>query len=90
MTCSVFHDILLYDMCEINILQTEIMMFIKHWASVEDTPIPRRAIITGMTRKGIKSFTTLKAINALLHKGYMRRSVTGPACRSFYVMIRNI
>jgi hypothetical protein len=80
----------MYDMYEINRLQTDIMLFMKEWACIQNTPIPRNEIIKAMRRKGIKNFTALKAINALLYKEYIRRSVTGPACRSFYVLIRNI
>lgn len=75
---------------EINVLQTNIMLFIKSWANCQKTPIPQKEIIVAFKRKGVKDFTTLWSINALLDKGYIRRAVYENARKTFYVMIRNI
>ena len=66
------------------------MIFVKHWANTQKTPIPQKEIIIDMKIQGTKSFTTLNAINSLIKKGYIRRAYSEKANRTFYVMIRNI
>lgn len=61
------------------------------WAQCKKTIIPRKEIIREMlVKNNIKSFTTLNALNALLDKGFIRRSCTGQARNTYYVMIRTI
>lgn len=66
------------------------MIFVKDWANTQKTPVPQKEIIKIMTQQGVKSFTALNAINALLKKGYIRRAYVQRANTSAYVMIRNI
>lgn len=75
---------------EINRLQFNIMVFIKEWANTKKIPIPRREIISCMTRKRVKYFTTINALNSLLKKEYIRHAYTEKANTTSYVMIRNI
>jgi hypothetical protein len=75
---------------DINKLQYKIMVFVKGWCNTEKTPVPQKEIIKDMVCHGVKSFTALNAINALLTKGYIRRGYSEKANRTLYVMIRNI
>jgi predicted GNAT superfamily acetyltransferase len=74
---------------EIDDLQTQIMIFVDWWVHEEKTPIPLKKIIENMTSKGIKTFTTIKAINVLLKKGYIRRAYT-ISNKSYFVMLRKV
>ena len=74
---------------EINDLQYNIMVFIGEWVHKEKTPIPRKEIIINMQKKGVKDYTVIKAINSLLNKGYIRRSVT-ISNKSSYVQLRSL
>ena len=75
---------------ELNELQKRIMVFIKEWADTKKTTIPQREILIFFTHHGVKSYTTLNAINSLLKKGFIRRAYNEMKNRTFYVMIRNI
>lgn len=77
-------------MSEINTLQTNIMIFAKGWANCKKTPVPQKEIIIAMKGIGVKSYTAVNAINALLTKGFIRRAVSPQANKTFYVLIRNI
>ena len=72
-----------------NELQENIMLFISQWARENKDPIPRKNIVTAMADNGVKSFTTINAINVLLRKGYIRRSV-GRSNTTSYVQIRTL
>ena len=74
---------------EINKLQTDIMHFIDWWAKCKKTMVPQKEIISNMTSNGVKNFTTVNAINALLNKGYIRRAEI-TSNKTFYVMIRKV
>lgn len=75
---------------ELNKLQTKIMLFMKKWANEEKTPIPHKQVLIYMEDKGIKRFTTVNALGALLIKGYIRRGYSEQANKTVYVIIRNI
>lgn len=60
---------------EVNNVQTSIMEFVDVWVHTEKTPVPLKEIISTMLTEGIKSPTTIKAINVLLKKGYIRRAI---------------
>ena len=77
------------DLCDINKLQRNIMIFIGEWVHVKKTPIPRKEIISRMVKDGIKDFTTVNAINSLLTKGYIRRAEV-ISNETFYVQIRTV
>ena len=74
---------------EINELQTKIMQFIDIWVHTEKTPIPLREIIKNMTQQGVKDSATIKAVNVLLVKGYIRRAVI-ISNKSYFVMLRRV
>ena len=74
---------------EINKLQTDIMHFIDWWVRDQKTPVPQKEIIIKMKSVGVKDFTAVNALNALLHKGYIRRAYT-ISNKTFYVMIRKV
>ena len=74
---------------EINKLQTDIMHFIDWWVREQKTPVPQKEIVAKMLRVGIKDLTTVNALNALLHKGYIRRAST-ISNKTYYVQLRTI
>lgn len=74
---------------EVNELQTKIMRFVGVWVHTEKTPVPLKEIISNMEKDGIKNFTTIKSINVLLKKGYIRRAVT-ISNKSSFVQLRSI
>jgi len=74
---------------EINKLQTDIMHFVDQWVREQKTPVPQKEIIVCMKAAGIKDFTTINALNSLLHKGYIRRAYT-ISNKTFYVQLRRI
>ena len=79
-----------YDsLSEVNELQTNIMKFVDVWVHTKKTPIPLKEIIAEMMRQGTKNFTTVKAINALLKKGYIRRAVT-ISNKTYFVQLRSL
>jgi repressor of nif and glnA expression len=75
---------------EINVLQTNIMLFIKGWAHCQNTPISRKEIMTAFGKRGVKEFTIKWSLNKLIEKGFIRHAVYENARKTFYVMIRNI
>jgi hypothetical protein len=77
------------DVTGVNRLQREIMLFIDDWARNKKTPIPQKEIILGMVEKGVKTFTTINALNSLLKKGYIRRSCE-ISNKTFYVQLRRV
>lgn len=74
---------------ELNTLQTNIMKFVGWWAHEKKTPIPLKEIIANMTKEGVKSPTTIKSINVLLKKGYIRRAVV-ISNKSYFVQLRSV
>lgn len=74
---------------EINELQRKIMKFVTKWVHEEKTPIPQKEIVTAMKQSGVKDFTAVNAINALLRKGYIRRAVT-ISNKTYYVQLRSV
>lgn len=77
-------------MDDINDLQFAIMVFVKRWADIQKTTVPQKEIIESLREFGVKSYTTLNAIKALIEKGYIRKAYSEQQRKTFYVMIRNI
>jgi len=74
---------------ELDKLQTKIMRYVDWWVHEKKTKIPRKAIIDNMTKQGIKEQTTIKAIQVLLRKGYIRRAIV-ISNKSYFVQLRSI
>lgn len=74
---------------ELNTLQTRIMEYIEWWVHTKKTPIPRKNIIQSLEKQGTNHETTIKSINVLLKKGYIRRAIV-TSNKSFYVQIRSV
>lgn len=74
---------------DINNLQSDIMKFVDTWVHEKKTPIPLKEIVLNMTDNGVKNFTTIKALNSLLKKGYIRRAVT-ISNKSSFVQLRRV
>lgn len=77
-------------MNELSILQTNVFLFIKKWAEIQKTPIPRKEIITYMETNGVKSYNCVNALGYLLKKEFIRTAYSEKQNQTFYVMIRNI
>lgn len=76
-------------LAEVNELQTNIMAFVDLWVHEEKTPIPLKEIISKMEINGTKNFTTIKAINVLIKKGYIRRAYT-ISNKTTFVQLRRV
>lgn len=78
------------NLSEVNDLQKGIMIFIEKWVHEKKTPIPLKEIIGCMESESkIKSYTTIKALNELLKKGYIRRAYT-ISNKTFFVQLRRV
>ena len=77
------------DLYDISNLQRTIMVFVGEWVYLQKTPIPQKEIVEKMKSMGIKDFTAVNAINALLRKGYLRRAVI-TSNKTFYVQLRSV
>ena len=58
---------------EVTGIETKIMGFVSIWVHKEKKATPLREIIKNMENDGVKSYTTIKALNSLVKKGYIRR-----------------
>ena len=76
-----------FPIVDINKLQQKIMQFVGKWVEEEETPVPHKEILIEMERQGVKSYTTVNALHALLEKGYIRKAVVS-SNRTFYVQLR--
>jgi DNA-binding MarR family transcriptional regulator len=74
---------------DINKLQTTIMQFVDSWARSVKTPVPQKEIVAHLRTVGVKDYTVVNALNTLLQKGYIRRSVS-ISNRTSYVQLRGI
>ena len=73
---------------EINPLQHKIMVFVDGWARTKKKPIPLQEIKSHMVKQGVKTFTTINAINVLVKKRYIRRAIGIPSNRTSFVQLR--
>lgn len=73
---------------EINETQKKVFQFIKYWVKTENTPIPHSEILKAMGKEMFPDITTVGAITALLHKGYIRKAVI-TSNKRYYVMLRS-
>ena len=64
------------NLSDVNELQTKIMQYISLWVHTEKTTVPLKEVIKEMSKQGTKDFTTIKALQSLIKKGYIRRDVT--------------
>ena len=74
---------------ELNDTQTTIMTYISWWVNEKKTTVPLKEIIDNMIKEGIKKDTTVKALQVLLKKGYIRRAVV-ISNKSYFVQLRSI
>ena len=65
------------------------MKYIDWWVHEKKTTVPRKEIIDNMTKDGIGRETTIKSINVLLKKGYIRRAIV-ISNKSYYVQLRSV
>lgn len=78
------------DFIQVNKLQTDIMIFVGYWVREIKTPVPQKEIILKMKSMGIKDFTTVWALNALMKKGFIRRAYTEKGNTTEYVQLRSV
>ena len=74
---------------EINDLQKEIMVFIGDWCRSKKTPVPQHEIVLAFTGRGVLFFTTVNALNVLVKKGYIRKSVMSSNTTN-YIQLRTV
>ena len=79
-----------FNLKNINALQQKIMVFVDYWARSKKTPTPHTEILKDMDRQGVKSYSTMYAIGALIRKGYIRRAERMGSNRTYYVQLRGI
>lgn len=75
---------------EVNELQTRIMHCVDAWVHKEKVPIPLKEILNCMEKEGTKPPTTIKSIEILIRKGYIRRTVTTFHNKTAFVMLRRV
>ncbi len=82
----------MFDFCldELSVFQKYVMEFVDYWVRAEKTPVPLREIKKHMLTQGVKGYSSVDAVNALLKKGYIRRAVGTSKNRSAYVQLRRI
>jgi len=78
------------NLTELSKLQKEVMNFVSYWVKTEKTPVPRKEIVKHMESKGTKWPSTVDALNALLKKGYIRRTYASYQNKTYYVQLRTI
>lgn len=78
---------------ELNVLQKNIMEFIDKWVRDINTPVPRKEVMSAFADKTKPihhpAITVEGALNALLHKGYIRRAYSG-SNKTYYVQLKSI
>lgn len=82
-------DIVLRSEAKQDQLQIRIMKFVDEWVKTEKRPVPQKEIINRMKSEGVKSFTTVNAINALIRKGYIRKGIA-VSNKTLYVQLKGI
>lgn len=65
------------------------MAYIDNWAKTKKTPIPRSYLVSKMKSKGVKTYTTVNALNCLLQKGYIRRACD-LSSKTFFIQLRGL
>jgi len=70
-------------------IQRQVLIIVDKWVREEKTPVPRPYIINKMVDNKIKDFTTIYTLNALIKKGYIRRSCVS-SNKTQYVQLRTI
>lgn len=79
----------LVEIRDINELQQHIMRVIDDWVHEKKVPIPHKKILAKMGEVGVKTYTTINALNALIKKGYIRRGCI-VSNTTTYVQLRRI
>lgn len=74
---------------DINELQMDIMVFISAYVRTNKVPVPQRSIIEAMKSQGVKDFTTVWSLKALLRKGYLRTAISYSS-KTSYVQLRTV
>lgn len=78
-----------FSLSDLNDLQIDIMDIIDTWAYSHKKPISLKLIMSRMKRKKIIPATTIKSIEVLLKKGYIRRANT-ISNKTFFVQLRRV
>jgi uncharacterized protein (DUF488 family) len=76
---------------EVNELQKNILIVVDKWVREKKTPVPRQRIISELENQGVKSYTTINAINSVIKKGFIRKScVHTDMTKTSYVQLATI
>ena len=77
------------DCNEIGDLERNIMFYINDWVHKIKTPVPHTKIISSLENRETKNYMVVFALQNLIRKGYIRRSVT-MSTKTFYVQLRTM
>ena len=77
------------NLTELNDLQTRIAKFISIWVHEKKTQVPKKKIISTMKKEGVLESTTIKSIEVLIKKGYIRKSYHRSS-EAHYTQLRTI
>ena len=75
--------------CELNTLQTRIVKFVNSWVHDKKTTVPLTEIIESMKQEGVIEATTIKSIQVLVKKGYIRRAYH-PSNKTYFTQLRTL
>lgn len=70
-------------------IQRQVLIIVDKWVRNKKTPVARNFIISEMEKNGIEDFTTIYTLNAVIKKGYIRKSCVS-SNKTLYVQLRTI
>ena len=73
----------------ISELQMDIMRFIDVWTHTKKTPVPKKEIVDELGTKGIKVYVVTNALETLIRKGFLRKSIIRPR-QLVFIQIRRV
>lgn len=74
---------------ELTVLQTRIVKYISLWVREKKTQVPIKKIISTMKKEGVLEETTIKSLQSLVKKGFIRRSYH-PSNKTYFTQLRTI
>ena len=76
---------------KLNTPHTSIMVLIDQWVKNQKIPIPKKEILSKMEKQGIQDYIVKNALNTLIKRKYIKRTVNSSASRgTCYVQLRSI
>ena len=78
------------DISELTELETSVMVFVIWWVHEKKTPVPQKKIADKITKDGGNYRAVLSAVQSLLRKGYIRRTVVFSSKEVRFVQLRSL